>query len=69
MNGWDLVDPKIKRILDTLAQEKLFHLKQLSQEAHVSHATTFRIMKKLTKLNYASITRIGKLKLYNGAKK
>ncbi|HLC19917.1 MAG TPA: hypothetical protein VJK72_03285 [Candidatus Nanoarchaeia archaeon] len=66
MDGWDLVDPKIKRIVDVLSfnKDKLYHLKQLAVDARVSHATTFRIMKTLVKLNYVSILKIGKLKLY-----
>ena len=66
MDGWDLVDQKIKRVVDVLfdKKERLYHLKQLAAEAHVSHATTFRIIGKLVKLNYVSIVKIGKLKLY-----
>lgn len=66
MDGWNLVEPKIKRIVNVLFdnKEKLYHLKQLAADAHVPHATTFRIMKKLTKLNYVAIVKIGKLKLY-----
>src|SRR3989338_8246459 len=47
MDGWDLVDPKIKRIVDVLSfnKDKLYHLKQLAVDARVSHATTFRIIK------------------------
>ena len=66
MDGWNLVEPKVKRIVDVLLKnkDKLYHLKQLAAEARVPHATTFRVMKKLVKLNYVSVVKIGKLKLY-----
>jgi DNA-binding IclR family transcriptional regulator len=66
MQHWDLVDPKIKRILDTLVKNKgkLTHLKKLSKDSNVPAATTFRLVKKLIKLQYISVTTVGKIKLY-----
>lgn len=62
----ELVDPKIKRILQLLLDHKSrhFHLQQISIEAHVSLSTTFRIIKKLVKLQFIDTTTIGKFKIY-----
>jgi len=64
---WDLVDPKIRKVLAVLLKNKgkLYHLHQIAVESRVSQATVFRIVPMLVSLNYLTITKIGKLKLYS----
>ncbi len=63
----DLVDSKTLRVLETFLKNrgKLFHLQQISSESKVPTASVFRIVRKLVKLDYITITRIGKLKVYS----
>lgn len=63
---YELIDKKILRIIVILLKNKdrLYHLKQLSYEANVPIATTYRIVKKLVNLSILKIEKIGKLKLY-----
>ena len=63
----DLIDPKTLRVLDTFLRNKgkLYHLQQIALEAKVPAASVFRIVKKLVKLDYTSVTKIGKLKVYS----
>ena len=65
--SWDLVDPKVRKVLAVLLKNKgkLYHLRQITIESRVSSATVFRIVPMLVSLNYISITKIGKLKLYS----
>ncbi len=62
----NLFDDKKIRVINVLLQEKnkQFYLREISKEADVSLATTFRIINQLVKLNIAKIVPVSKFKLY-----
>ena len=61
-----LIDEKVVRILDLLVDNSFsyFHLQKISEEAKVPLASTFRIVRKLEKLQFVKCTQIGKFKIY-----
>jgi len=61
-----LIDPKTYKILKLFLDNKdeLFNLNIISSKARVPIASTFRIVNKILRLNFISIVKIGKTKLY-----
>lgn len=61
-----LIDKKIEKILKVFLKDKnkLFHIDAVSKKSQVPLSTSFRIIKKLVKLNIIEIIPIGKLKVY-----
>ena len=61
-----LFDKKILRIIDVFLQnkDKQFYLRELSREASVSPATTYRIIGKLVKAGIIEEIKISKFKVY-----
>ncbi len=62
----ELFDDKIIAVLKTLFKDstKEFYLQELSEEAKIPMATTFRILSKLNRLEIVEITKISRFKLY-----
>ncbi len=62
----ELFDDKIIAILKTLFKDtgREFYLQELSEEAKIPMATTFRILDKLNKLEIVEISKISRFKLY-----
>ena len=65
----DLIDTKILKILRLLITNKAkqFHVKKISIDSKVPLTSTFRIVRRLVKLNLIEQTKIGKLKIYKFA--
>ncbi|MFH1642178.1 MAG: hypothetical protein ABIC04_04725 [Nanoarchaeota archaeon] len=61
-----IIDVKIEKILRMFFnnKEQLFHINKISKDTKVPVATTFRIIKKLVKLDLISYITIGKFKVY-----
>ncbi len=61
-----LFDKKILRIIDVFLQnkDKQFYLRELSRDANVSPATTYRIVGKLVKAGIIEEIKISKFKIY-----
>lgn len=61
-----LIDPKTYKILRLFLdnKEELFHLYKISSRVKVPIASTFRIAKRLIRLNIINIIQVGKFKLY-----
>lgn len=61
-----IIDHKIYKILRLFLdnKEELFHLNKISSQAKVPLASTFRIVRKLVRLNLITIVQVGKMKLY-----
>ena len=66
----ELIDPKISRVISVLAanREEFFHLQKLSNKSDVPTSTTFRIMKKLVKLDFVEVTVVDNFKIYRFAR-
>ena len=62
----DLFDPKLMAILKLFFQNKnsSFYLREISKQAKVPEATTFRILKKLTTLEVVDLKLVNKFKFY-----
>ena len=65
----ELIDHKVISILKVILseKEKQFYLKEISEEAIVPIATTYRILQKLKDLSIINEIKIGKFKVYNAA--
>jgi Fe2+ or Zn2+ uptake regulation protein len=61
-----LLDEKITKILLVLYRDKnqFYHITNLSAAANVPAATTFRLLKILTKSGAVSMSKVGKFKIY-----
>ena len=69
----ELIDPKIIRIIELFLYNKAqsFHLTDISSKSKVPPATTYRLIKKLVRLQLIKFSVTGKLKIYryNDSKK
>lgn len=61
-----LLDEKLVKILLVLNKNKsqFYHITQLSQEANVPSATTFRMIDQLLKSKIITMSKVGKFKIY-----